>query len=122
MKAKKLTALRVKDLKLSKSEWSQHLERIAKNTQDHLDFLYKQFKIATLKGYGGAIVKLDLTTDLFDIIESDERGYSAEAIMEMLKLEGFTFSEVEDFYDARKYKIVWDIKGDIDKSVIPMKH
>jgi hypothetical protein len=58
--------------------------------------------------YGSVDIKLDLTTDLFSVKESDKNFYSAQQVLDLLISEKFKIKEIYDYYDAKKFRLTWD--------------
>ena len=69
-------------------------------------------------GYGSVEIKIDCTTDLFDVIELNGTGYSHNKVVSLLQEEGFNLEFIEDYYDAKSYILSWQVKPDFSKVMI----
>lgn len=82
-------------------------ERVAKNTEKYVKYVMTRCEELARKGYGSVEIIIDMTTDMFYMIESESNGYSAKRVIQMLLAEGFKLKRGEDFYDAASYILTW---------------
>ena len=83
-----------------KVSWASH---------QYVRFVKQRCKELASKGYGSVEIKLDKTTDLFNVDEGRNSCYSAEFVFSLLNREGFIWkNEPTDYYDAISDVIIWD--------------
>ena len=83
-----------------KVRWASH---------QYVRYVKTRCKEIAIKGYGSVEIKLDKTTDIFNVDEHRNSCYSAEFVIKLLNNEGFIWkNEPTDYYDAVSDVIIWD--------------
>ena len=92
------------------SEVDTFRKKISYASHTHVEYLKQKCEELALKGYGSVKITLDQTTDLFNIIEEAGNSYySANHVMSLLNVEGFTWkNEVTNHYYAFSDVLVWE--------------
>lgn len=107
--ANKLSQIARANQQVKKSNSQQDLQKkISWGSHQYVRFVKNQCKELASKGYGSVEIKIDRTTDLFNIDEGLNRCYSLSFVVTLLQQEGFKLLTKEDYYDAQSYNLVWD--------------
>ena len=84
-------------------------KKVSWGSHQYVRYVKQKCKELALKGYGSVEIKLDKTTDLFNIDEGRNSCYSADFVFTLLNREGFIWkNEPTDFYDAISDILIWD--------------
>lgn len=84
-------------------------KKISWGSHQYVRYIKLRCKELALKGYGSVEIKMDKTTDLFNIDEGRNSCYSVNFVLKLLNQEGFIWkNEQTDFYDAISDVLIWD--------------
>jgi division protein CdvB (Snf7/Vps24/ESCRT-III family) len=89
-----------------KSEYDW-LNEVSTGSHKKVDSIIEQLKELASKGFGSVEIKLDKTTDMFMVKESENRFYSEIEVCSILHGKGFILEPLNDYYDAQSYLLVW---------------
>ncbi len=84
-------------------------QKVKWGSHQYVRFVKERCKELASKGYGSVEIKIDKTTDLFNVDENRNSCYSADFVFTLLNNEGFTWkNEPVDYYDAISDVLIWD--------------
>ena len=121
MNAKELAKLAQENKVVEQPKKPSFFDLMAKGSEAKIDSLLAKFEELAKQGFGGAIICLDGTSEMFMVDEDTGCFYSESEVCDYLKEEGFILHEVDDYYHARDYSIVWDIGLPVSKIKVPYK-
>ena len=93
-----------------KVRWASH---------QYVRYVVKRCEELAKKGYGSVEIKIDCTTDLFQVDEGRISCYSHKFVVQLLQQEGFELEKLNDYYDAQSYILYWQVKPKFDLTFVP---
>lgn len=96
------------DIKPAKNHHLSFEKKVRWGSHQYVRYVVNQCKELASKGYGSVEIKIDRTTDLFQIDEGRNSCYSAEFVSILLQQNGFVFDGLIDHYDAFSTILTWD--------------
>lgn len=93
-----------------KDPYEQFQKKVRWGSHQYVRYVIKRCKELASKGYGGVLITIDKTTDMFEMDEGRNSCYSHNFVVQLLQQEGFVLNPFEDYYDAQSYILYWQIK------------
>lgn len=84
-------------------------KKVRWGSHQYVRYVIKRCKELASKGYGGVLIKIDITTDMSDVDKGKKSCYSHDFVVKLLRQKGFAlFTTPEgDYYDAQEYTLFW---------------